>query len=358
MKLFRYVGGVVVVVAVFLVAMVKVVVLFAADGKFVDAEQGEHTIFQNESITVVYSTPTIAARSDKPEVVILGSSNARLGFRPAELSPLIGNVPVHNLGLGAQNMRSFCQIFDLIYRQTPSANRRNIVFVVGIWYGAMVGDERRWPDGMTAVDNELLRCFGLFRRTGRNGVQFILPDGYLSAALHAVWPLLVPRATYEQAWRYLLARQYVHSLPADVRPPLDPPDSVLDERVMGDDLLHITANHDIDMYGPAEKLGDSAYEDLIEAARRIHAAGGQLVLLDLPLTTAGYETKAYGLYRIRMKDFIAKLQREGLAQYGDLRPYFDNKNFFDYIHPRPKVRPEWARLAAEPIKEALKNLAR
>jgi hypothetical protein len=355
-NLFRYIGGVVVVATVFLAAAIEIVV-FAASGKIVDAQKGEHTIFQNALITVVYNTPTIAARANKPEVVILGSSNARLGFRPAQLSPLIGNVPVHNLGIGAQNMGSYCEIIDLIYRQTPPAYRHNMVFAIGIWYGAMVSNERRWPGGMTSVDDELLRCFGLFQQTGGTGVKFILPDRYLSVALRSVWPLLAPRGIYEQIWRYLLFHQYIRSLPPGVQPSIDRPDSVLDGQVIGDELLHEKANREIDKYGPVEKLGDGAYEDLLRITRRIHAEGGQLVLLDLPLTTAGYETKAYGIYKVRMRDFISKLQQEGLVQYGDLRPHFDNKSFYDYVHPRPKVRPEWARLAAEPINHALNNLA-
>jgi hypothetical protein len=355
-NLARYLAGVAVASILIAVAFVMLVGLFAGRGSF-DAQHGEDTIFQNESITAVYTTPAIAAMAGSPEVVILGASNARRGFRPGQVSPLVGNIPVHNLGMGAQNIRSCCELIDLIYRQTPPARRRNLIFAFGIWYGLMVGNEKRWPDGMTSVDNELLRCQGLFRQTAHDGARFVHPDRFLSPALRSVWPLLVPRASYEQAWRYLFTHQVVHSLPADVRPPMDSPDGVLDEQIMGKDLLHITANHDAEMYGPVDELGDSGYQDLLAAARRIHAAGGQLVLLDLPLTSAGLETRACARYKVRMRGILEALAREGFVHYVDMKPYFNDSNFYDYIHPRPKVTADWARLAAGPIRAALGGLS-
>ncbi len=336
------------------------VILCASAGNQVDAAMGQHTIFQTEAKIVVYNTPTIAHMADKPEVVVLGASNANLGLRPAQLSPQLDGVPVHNLSIGGQNMRTLSQLVDLIYRQTPPEQHRNIVFVIGAWYGLMIEDKRRWPTGLSDVDQEMLR-YGLFRKSGNHEAEFKLPNSFLSASLASVWPLMVPYAWYSELGRYafnILGKNVLaFGLQNTIIMSWYPSENERNTTVMTDEQFSAEMKSFTAYVGSTTEWGDSGFHDLTALAHRIHDEGGQLVVLDMPLTSWAQKPDLFPLYQTRMQATITPLQDAHMVHYASLLPDFTDTSFFDAVHPRPKVTTEIARLAAEPIRHALETLS-
>ncbi len=322
---------------------------YARKDRVVDAAKGQETIFQTEARVVVYKTPIIAECSSKPQVIILGSSNANLGFRPEELQPLIGDVGVHNLAIGGQNMRSLRQIVDLIHRQVPKSNRRNLTFVAAIWYGSLVDDKRRWPQGMTDVDLELLR-YGLFQKSNLGAVQPVVPDKLLASAFVATWPIMVPRAAYAETARKLVPNK----LPPGVPQPWHPPAKVRDSVIVSPEQKLDQVGSYCNYMGPVAEQTDGGLQQLVDLAECISSKGGKLVVLDLPLPTwHSQASMPFEDYERRKKPFVEKLQSIPHVVYSSLQTGFSDDDFFDGVHPRPRATLTLSKRAAEPIRVAL-----
>ena len=186
----RYLFRIVLLVLVLQAVAIALTITFAAP-KTVDVNDSRKTIFQTDSKMAVYGSPLIAHASDRPQIVILGSSNTTMGLRPDRLQPYLGDVPIHNISVGSEKFLAMSQIIDLLYRQTPPENRHNYIFVLGISYPLISEDAKRRASMHTSIDDELQR-FGIFSHGGRSRV----PDRWLPDALEASWPFLVPKAVY------------------------------------------------------------------------------------------------------------------------------------------------------------------
>jgi hypothetical protein len=322
---------------------------YAVSDGVLDAANGQHTIFETEAKIVVYKTPLIAQRSSQQQVIILGASNASLGLRPKELSPLLNGTPVHNLAIGGQNLLSLCQLVDLIYQQTPVKNRENLVFVAGIWHGSMVDDSRRWPDGLTDVDRELLR-YGVFAQDSSGAVTARVPDRLLSPSLVATWPFMLPVSTKSR-----LARAWMPGhLPPGVVGQWYPAEEVRNEMVSSAERQTQQINSIASYLGPPEQRTDEGFHQLCKLAQRISENGGKLVVLDLPITQWHREaSEPFGWYQARMKDCAARLEKIPGASYHNMQDGFRDEEFFDGTHPKPRNTPEWAQRAAVPINAEL-----
>ena len=315
----------------------------------VDVARSQETIFQTEAKTAVYKIPLIAELAQAQQVVVLGASNANLALRPEELSPLLHNVKVHNLAIGGQNMRSLRQLVDLIYRIVPKSEQSNLVFVIGIWYGSFVDDARRWPEGVTDIDRELLR-FGLFQKSPTGELYPTLPNRLLRPAMVSTWPLMVPEAAYVSAARILVPKKLRIGVPVAWYPPVKVRNSiVINKEQKVDQMAGYSA-----YLGPIDEQTDAGFQQLIELATLISNANGKLMVLDLPLPAwHSDESVISHLYDQRKLPYFAELQKLVNVQYQSMQGKFGEEDFFDGVHPKPRTSPKMARIAAEPINHLL-----
>jgi len=349
--IFSVIGSAIIVYGIYAVIVVSV----AQRSPSVDATKGQSTIFQTEAKYVVYNTPRIAHDAIKPEVVILGASNASLGLRPEQMSPLLKNIQVHNLAIGGQNMRSLSQLVDLIYRQTPKERRKNIIFLIGTWYGLTIDDTRRWPDGNTDVDDEMLR-YGLFKKTIENHLESRVPNRYLSLGIESVWPLMVPYSVYAQLGRYFVKNSYISFIPDGVILPWYKSIAERNSSHSSKAMLEKQMMSFVKYVGPISGWNGSGFHDLESISNRIQSEGGQLILLDMPLTSWAMHTEAYPHYMDLMRSQVSKLQIKNSVRYLNIQSIIDDDGFFDAIHPRPKVTQKIADIAIIPILSALNSL--
>ncbi|MDD5422647.1 MAG: hypothetical protein PHT32_04395, partial [Candidatus Omnitrophica bacterium] len=120
--------------------------------KPVDTQEADRTIYQVPSRYITMCMPNFAKSADK-KIFIVGSSNAREGFRPEELEEYAPGREIFNLGMGSSNITQARDTADLVCAVFPESSIKGSVFVLGIWYGLFVTDDMRWgrkpPDLVT-----------------------------------------------------------------------------------------------------------------------------------------------------------------------------------------------------------------
>lgn len=353
MKIFRFSIAVILISLLIQIGYTGLVALGVFREKRVDVFGAQDTIFQTEAKGVVYSTPLIAKRTNYPQIVILGASNANLGFRPEEIQPLVHGATINNLSIGGQNIHSLSELVDLLYRQTPRQQRHNLTFVVGSWYGLTVEDHRRWPTGRTDVDQELLR-YGIFNDVSlAQPLHQRVPDAMLSTAFISAWPLMLPYSIFAESTRVLFQRGVVRTLPKSVADRWYAPQEVREAATLSQAAKLQGQKYFSRYVGPVSDWKDTGFDELISLGNKINAQGGRLILADLPVTSLGMETEAFPAYNIRMRKTVSTLQKNPSFTYLNLQDALGDADFFDLVHPRPSASPKLAALIANVVNAKL-----
>ena len=296
----------------------------------------------------VYGSPILVKGSRQPQVLILGTSNTVLGLRIPELQALLGDVPVHSIAMGGQRFRSFDQLVELLYRQTPPEQQRNYIFVIGLSYPLISDFQARW-EGKTSVDEELLR-FGVFKDTSQ-GIMPRVAESHISTALELTWPFLIPKALYNFVIRSLLPERFWLGLVDPVNISDEDSNTVITTEKQNKARIDYYNNQVID------SDGKYTFKQLMQTAERIRTAGGQLVIIDLPSATwLQNATPIYSIYQSAKKPYITRLEKIENIHYVDLQNGFSDNDFYDGIHPRARITKKLAKLAVPTIQQAITEL--
>ena len=345
MRIVRYIV-IVLTLAILMQVIFTALVIHFGTPATIDTNDSRKTIFQTDSKMAVYGSPVVARASDKPQIVILGSSNTTMGLRPDKLQPYLGAIPIHNLSIGSEKFRAIGQTVDLLYRQTAPANRHHYIFVIGLSY-PLIADEGKERHGQTSMDDEEQR-FGLFMKTD-HGSAARLDDRYLSAALQYSWPFLTPKALYNAIIR-LAPDPYQFGLAEPV------PFSAEESNV----VQYSEAQHQerIAYYNAEiiDRTGEYTFDPLLKVIGRITATGGEVVIVDLP--TAGWLQRAtplYAAYRTLRAPYISRLEQMPHVRYINAEKGFADADFYDGIHPRNRITGDIARVVAPTIKQAVEE---
>jgi hypothetical protein len=304
-----------------------------------DSARAGESLYLTEPKYVFFSRSRLDTEQDK--VLVLGASNALVGFKQRELQGMLPDREVHNLSVSGSNITQLRQVVQLIQEvQSPSARRHN-TFVLGLWYGTFAADRARWetPDrhaGDTDIDLERYR-YGFYTR-GEDGAEPLLPPSMLDTGARLVHPYLVLDA---------LTRDVTQSFRARLSgKPRKLTDAERDQRSVGQGEQAGYLAFWRDYMGGLERLEDAPLRALQRTVDDILKASGRVVLVDLPLPAwHSSGSPLHADYARRMQELLPALeQRDGvrvLRLSGDT-----SEDFSDEVHPKPKVTARWSRTLA------------
>jgi hypothetical protein len=208
--------------------------------------------------------------------------------------------------------------------------------VLGIWYGIFQPEALAWPGGATDIDREQTR-YGVF---GRDGGVPLRPMLLISR----VYDLYVtPAVTGVRVALLRLAGE----TPADV--------TVTDRNTFRLSAAERAASLDAwrKRMGAPGTWDERQLKRFDVLVREISRHGSRLVLLDLPLPAWHRDALAYDAqYRLRIAPHLtAALALPGVS-YTSMRDGFDDDQFYDSAHPRPRATPFWSARASSALKQA------
>lgn len=282
-----------------------------------------------------------ALASDHDKVIVLGASNAVVGFRQEHLQVLLPGVEVSNLAVGGSNLTQLRQIVELVQEaQEPAVRARN-TFVIGLWYGLFADDRVRWhtPDrhaGDTDIDIERYR-YGFYRR-GEHGPVALLPSRWLDAGVVLIHPWLVGDRLLRDASASLRDRLKGKA------PPLSD-EARNAKRVDEAARARYLAFWSDYMGGSLSEAQFAQLEALIQDVRR---TGGRVVLVDLPLPDWHKKRSPFTAdYYRRLGEFLARHRDDAGVQVASIEGVrAGDFDFSDEVHPKPRVTPQWSRQLA------------
>lgn len=324
-----------------LLALTLAAVPLGGDGAApLDSARASASLYLTEPKYVFMARSRLDTPVDK--LLVLGASNALVGFKQRELSELLPELEVHNISVGGSNITQLEQIVELVREvQTPEARRKN-TFVLGLWYGVFASDEARWhtPDrhpGDTDIDIERYR-YGFFRR-GEAGAVALLPPRYLRAGAALIHP-------------YLVADQLTRDLTQSLRERLQgKPKKLTDQernaRVISEPERREYLAFWRDYMGSVDSLSNVGFERLERLVDTILADGGRVVLVDMPIPRWHAEgSPLHADYVRRMNELLPTLEAKSGVRVLQLRGD-DPDDFSDEVHPKPRVTRRWAEALAE-----------
>lgn len=320
-------------------------VLFPERGATLDTALAAESLFGTEPKYVVFNLPRLEKSRD--QIVFVGASSARDGFRPDMLKSQFASAAIVNFAISSADVQETAQVVQAVYDHVPREDWPRLTFVFGIWYGMFEPDASPWPNGATDLDTEFLR-YGIYRRAPS-------PERRIPISLE---PLL------EEVFRPLLliSRSFnLHVMP-----------SVLSTQLF---LLHLAgietadfvhnraaAPFDGDRFtlsqqeriswltswrrrlGPpraAAMAGEMGSLDRM--ARDISSRGGRLVIMDLPLPDWHRQAVLYDdVYERVLALHVPVLEKLKGVSFHTMRDGFSDDDFYDAAHPRPRATPRWA----------------
>ncbi|WP_428826565.1 hypothetical protein ACLIKD_20985 [Azonexus sp. IMCC34842] len=312
-----------------------------------DTASAANSPFMTEPKYAFLSRSRLDNADDK--VILLGASNMLAGFRPARLQGLVPAATIHNLAIGGANITEVSQMVDLVLEAQGSAARRHNVFVIGVWYGLFADDRARWytPDrhpGDTDLDIERYR-YGFYRRTASGPVP-LLPSQWLAGGVTLIKPFLLVDRLARDASKALRPARAVAAPAA----PASVPGLARQREYLAfwDDYM-----------GGSGRLGEAPFATLQQTVASILAAGGRVLLVDLPLPRwhAGgspYQTS----YRQHWQALQQRLDGTAGVSFFSLRDADQPEDFSDEVHPRPRVAERWAERLAGSLNQVPERLAR
>src|SRR6185369_4536765 len=98
-----------------------------------DVARASSSLYLTEPKYVFMERSRLDTPTDK--LLVLGASNALVGFKRSELQELLPELEVNNISVGGSNITQLDQIVRLVHEVQSPAARRHDTFVLGLWYG-------------------------------------------------------------------------------------------------------------------------------------------------------------------------------------------------------------------------------
>jgi hypothetical protein len=305
-----------------------------------DTAQASRTLFATEPKYVFLNRGVL--NSNRNKVLILGASNGVVGLKQDQLQRLVRGAEINNLSVGGSNVTQLLQIADLVHEVQSVEARRHNTFVIGSWFGLFVDDQLRWGKsdrhfGDTDIDIERYR-YGFFRRSNEGPVA-VLSSKWLAVGVLAIHPYLVIDKVARDAKKFV--RQVVAGQAADLSA------AERNAVTLGEqDKNRYLAFWDSYM-GGSGKLSDAQFRAFDKLIEQIMAAGGRVIVVDLPLPPwHAQRSPYYAEYQRRTQQLFDELKSRRDIPIVRLKQDAADTDFSDEVHPIPKIAPLWAEQVA------------
>ncbi|WOH57342.1 MULTISPECIES: hypothetical protein [Bradyrhizobium] len=165
-----------------------------------DFQAAERTLFMTVPKYVFLGRSVLDGPGNK--VLVVGASNAAVGFLQRRIQSKFECAQVSNLAIGGSNVSEVKQVIDLIHETQGNRDRTLNTFVISVWYGMFVDSEIKYVDpdrnrGDTDLDIERYR-YGFYRRTPEGPVA-VLPPNWLDVGVMMLRPLLLVEKAAREA---------------------------------------------------------------------------------------------------------------------------------------------------------------
>ncbi|RJP16095.1 MAG: hypothetical protein C4520_18950 [Candidatus Abyssobacteria bacterium SURF_5] len=265
-------------------------------------------------------------RNEKPKLIILGSSNCMVGFRPEHLQPLFPEYEVANLSIPGANMSDIRQIVELLQLLLPRHVLDKSLFFVGMWYGSFSWER-------SPVVNESLVKIGLYKWNGES-IQSVVPAENMDLFVRLLRPLVLCRELLERT------REAFMNVGADsFLPEGTECGANSEEKTIG--LLQYYES----FYGGHAA---SEFNELLAICDLIESGGGELVLIDMPLPRWHQEASLFHFeYQQRKQPFLEEALQYQCVKYIDMiddPDLSDEMNYRDATHACGPAQEMWSRV--------------
>jgi hypothetical protein len=343
MRAIRYAAYVLACCLVFYLAALAVATVYInviGSTRVVDAEEDSQAIYGGVGPpAIIYGRRPLLQTG--PELIVLGASDALVGLRPPELSSRLGGMRVHNLSLNSGRMADFETLVSLAYEIIPPRNRRNVTFVIGVFYGNFYGlrDSRNFGDS-TILDAEAHR-FGLYAGSGHS-LRPRVPRALLPTFLLALRPIVIA----SESWHDLTSL-YSSAIDAGLgikhKKEFYPQAlQKLPEAERRKVIMKLRLD-DHDPNGKKYVLDPGRLQEMVNLAQRISAEGSRLIVVDLPIPSwHADEAPNFHLYQWEKRPYFSKLSAFPHVYYVNMQDGFADETFYDSTHPFPNATAQWA----------------
>lgn len=292
----------------------------------VDSLPASDTLYLTDAKLVAVGVANLGA-TPAPKMIFFGPSNVTSAFRPDEVRRLFPEYEVHQLALGFHNMSHARLEAGLLTRTLPPEVLRASVFVLGVWYGAFVENGHHKLFDMESV---FVRS-GLFRRGGA-GVEPIARPALLPLLVH----LLRPFHFAQWLWESKAGTVRPHQVDRFVNAPAKGREKEESLEAIEDKWLR----------RPDRTLADQQFEELVETARLLDAAGARLVVVDMALPRWHTEHARYLPSYQRQKERywaqLAALPRTRVIDLTRVEEISVDEAFYDLNHVTLEASVKWA----------------
>ncbi len=294
-------------------------------------------------------------RSAAPKIIFLGASNTQEGFRPDRIKVYFPLYEVHNLSIGASDLTQTKQVIELVYEMVREEDRPKVVFVLGLWYGALVENSVRWTTPFTDFENEQLR-YGLYVKESGD-IRAAIPPKLFSFYIKFLYPYLAfdralgvskefVKQFFEDSARFLLKGQRQRS-PPHLQDSKDIDSVIVDQA----DRKHAFKYWHEYMGREDDTISTEQLDVLLDIAQLVKENGSRFVIIDMPIPAWHAQQSAHFRdYQTKKKEYLFKAVSDYGASYFDMQKFDNDFDFYDSAHPKPRTTQEWSRVAAGKLK--------
>ncbi|MBY0279396.1 hypothetical protein K2Z84_29010 [Candidatus Binatia bacterium] len=292
--------------------------------------------------------------ADDPQVVIVGSSNALLGFRPAEIAPLLPGTRVHNLSTASMRMDEIRHMVELVWSVLPPAQRARTTFVVTLVFASFPPPGSLYLRRQAGVMEEIRRS-AVFDDSG-GGIEPRVPRAAVEAAILLRRPLALLEAVADEVsartWglqQLVSTLLYGHTLDVALLHRSRPDEELLFPRA---DSEH-NRQTNVSFFLAALKsdtggLGAAQFAELARLCRWARERRANLVLVGMPVPKWLRDALPYvGEYERELRHVLDEVG--GTVRFVDLSDAA--LPMWDSTHPDPAQTSAWAAHLAAALRE-------
>jgi len=294
---------------------------------------------------------------DGRQLVVVGSSNALLGFRPSEIEALLPDVRVHNLSTASMRMDEIRQMVQLVWDVMPAAQRKRTTFVVTLIFASFPPPKSLYVRREAGVAHEIRRSGAFVELDGDLVPRWTGPP--LTAALLLRRPLALAEVVADELSS--LGWGVQEFLSAAFRKRVFDP-SLLAQRRPDDVLLFPRADTPhgklaslaffrAALAGEGDGLGRAQFDELARLRRWAEANGVDLVLVGMPVP--GWVRDGLPYFAEYERELRRVLDDPGDgpgARFVDLASA--DLPMWDATHPEPGGTSAWAARLIEALRDA------